>query len=63
MSNKILIKIPPKVKGFDIKKVWDIVKNDEEFFAYFPDRNYNGRPDRVYFWQVSLKVTWTKKTI
>ena len=42
----------PKIKEFNTKEMWELLKKDDSFFCYFPDKFQKQCPGKQYFWQV-----------
>ena len=43
----------PKYRELKVSDVWELVKNDKEFLAYFPDKLPKGKQvDRTYFFNI-----------
>ena len=44
--------IPPRMRDFSIEFFWNEKKNDQNFFAFFPDYYKTSVPDREFFYNV-----------
>lgn len=54
-ADTVCLLIPPKMKNFSVKFLWDNKKADLNFCSYFPDYYLNSSPDRNYFFkEISL---------
>lgn len=46
----LLTDAPPRIKGTEVRRVWPMLNNDNEFKMYFPDMKNGTFPDRKYFY-------------